>query len=81
MEHDLTYKVGQLSASVAALQGDVSEIKTDQKAQLGMLQQLVAKDAEHRGARKTVRAIAGYATGSGALAALLTWVLDHWVSK
>jgi len=79
--NDLTFKVGALSAQVKGLQADVTEIKGDQKAQLGLLQQLVAKDAERRGARKTVRAIAGYVTGSGVLAGLLTWVFDHWVSK
>jgi len=77
--NDLTYKVGQLSASVAALQGDVSEIKTDQKAQLGMLQQLVAKDAEHRGGRKAIKGLIGWVGGSGLVATVLTYAIDHLV--
>lgn len=80
-EATVAYKLGALSADVAGLKSDVTDIKTDQKAQLALLQQIAARDAEHRGARKTVKAIAGYVTGSGVLAALLTWMFDHWVTK
>lgn len=80
-EATVAYKLGALDAKVAGLASDITEIKGDQKEQLTLLQQLAAKGAEHRGARKTVKEIAGYVTGSGVLAALLTWVFDHWVMK
>lgn len=80
-EATVAYKLGALDARVTGLQADVTEIKGDQKEQLQLLQRLAAKSAEGRGARKTLKEIAGYVTGSGVLAALLTWAFDHWVSK
>lgn len=69
------YKLGALSATVDALQKDVSEIKTDQKQQLALLQQLVNKNAEERGARKVLITIA---SGGGLLGALATWAFDRF---
>lgn len=80
-EAAIAYKLGALDAKVAGLASDVSEIKGDQKSQLALLQQLAAKGAENRGARKTIKELAGYVTGSGVLAAMLTWAFDHWVTR
>lgn len=80
-EATVAYKLGALDAKVAGLASDVTEIKGDQKAQLALLQQLTGKNAEHRGARRTVKALAGYIIGSGGGAALLMWLFDHVVSK
>lgn len=80
-EATVAYKLGTLSADVAGLKSDVTDIKTDQKSQLALLQQIAARDAEHRGARRTVKTLAGYIVGSGGGAALLMWLFDHWVTK
>lgn len=69
------YKLGVLSATVDGLKSDVTEIKADQKQQLALLQKLVAKQAEDRGARKV---LIGIASGGGVLGALASWAFERF---
>lgn len=75
MEQSADYKLGELSATVDSLKTDVAEIKADQKQQLMLLQKLVTKSAEERGARKVLIAIAG---GGGIIGAFASWAFERF---
>lgn len=71
---DINERVAALEVRVANIQTDVTEIKVDQKAQIGMLSQLTARENRRQGALSVVGKIGAYVGSSGALGALFAWL-------
>lgn len=71
---DINERVAAMEVRVANIQTDVTEIKADQKSQIGMLSQLTARENRRQGALMVVGKIAAYVGSSGALGALIAWL-------
>lgn len=71
---DINERVAAMEVRVANIQADVTEIKGDQKAQIGMLSQLTARENRRAGALSVIGKAAAYIGSSGALGAFFAWL-------
>lgn len=68
------YKIGAMEATVKSLQGDISEIKSDQKSQNAKLDILISELNTRKGG---MAVLVSAAAGAGTLAALII----EWLKK
>jgi tetrahydromethanopterin S-methyltransferase subunit B len=73
----LDTRVARLEERLGAMQTDVTEIKTDTKAQTTLLNQLVAVDNQRKGAARFAKGLMGIGSGSGVVA-LIAWIAEHF---
>jgi hypothetical protein len=65
---------GEMRATVKALSADVADIKADQKAQNGKLDQLLAYHHQRKGARAVTKATVAVITSGG----FVGWLFEHF---
>lgn len=77
MMDDLPVQVVRLQEQMKAVQADVVDIRTDQKAQLVKLDRLLELDQQRKGAAKATRALFAV-LGSGGFLAAAGWAWEHF---
>lgn len=74
MDADHFIALGEMKATVAALTADVTDIKTDQKAQNVKLDRLLEYHHQRKGAMRFGKIIIGFVTSSG----FAGWLWEHF---
>lgn len=72
----LEVQVARLQERVGTLQTDVTDIRSDQKAQNGKLDQLLDAHQQRKGAQRFAKTLVNIGSGSGVVA-LIAWVVEH----